>query len=180
MHGLKGDWKKLERDLKRFPNLLGDNIKLATEKNAISARDAVKKLIRHGLPEWPPLKPATIARKGSSRPLIDHGDLMNSVIARKILKNSFFIGVPRNARRKSTRNVELAGRGGVMRQSQSSLFNIARVHEFGAPNAGIPARPFIVPAFDARLLRKLMARWRNAVRMTARGRKYSELKGILN
>lgn len=180
MHGLKGDWKKLERDLKRFPRLFNENITLATKKNALSARDAIKLVINRGLPDWPPLKLATIRRKGSSKPLIDHGDLMNSVIAREIRKNSFFIGVPRNVRRKTTRNIALAERRGVMQQNQSSLFNIAKVHEFGAPKAGIPARPFIVPAFDERLLRKMMARWRNAVRMTARGRKYSELRGILN
>ena len=41
--------------------------------------NAIKKKITSGDPAWPPLKDATIARKGSSRPLIDTGQLRASI-----------------------------------------------------------------------------------------------------
>lgn len=50
----------------------------ALEKLGLWAQTAVKKKITGGdIP--PPLAPATIARKGSSKPLVDTGQLVNSI-----------------------------------------------------------------------------------------------------
>ena len=68
----------------------------------------------------PPLKPATIAAKGSSTPLIDTGQLYGQI----------------------THEVESDGRSvkvGVI----GSRASIAAVHEFGAPSKNIPERSFI-------------------------------------
>lgn len=86
---------------------------------------------------WKPIKPATKKRKRSSKPLIDSGQLRNSV---QIVErgDSVFVGVPSFARRKD---------GGP-------LVSIAAVHEYGKkiaityPFAGIviidiPERSFI-------------------------------------
>ena len=47
------------------------------EKAGMLGRDAVKNYIRQGVP--PPNSPVTIARKGSSTPLIDTGSMLNSI-----------------------------------------------------------------------------------------------------
>ena len=47
------------------------------EKAGMLGRDAVKNYIRQGIP--PPNSPATVARKGSSTPLIDTGSMLNSI-----------------------------------------------------------------------------------------------------
>jgi phage gpG-like protein len=63
---------------------------------------------------WAPLKPDTKKRKGSSKPLIDTGDLRNSV-AVVDLGAQVFVGVPNLARN---------------RQGEA-LTSIAAVHEYG-------------------------------------------------
>jgi phage gpG-like protein len=70
----------------------------------------------------PVLKPVTIARKGSSKPLIDTGELIGQ-IDHRVSKNSVEVGV------------------------FGSRAKIARHHEFGAPRANIPERSFMRSAF---------------------------------
>lgn len=48
------------------------------EKAGMIGRDACKKYILES-GHFAPLKPATVARKGSSRPLIDTGSMLNSI-----------------------------------------------------------------------------------------------------
>jgi len=150
------DWDKLERDLKKFPDLLDRNIKKATKASAISARDHVKVYINLGGRDWPPLKEATIKRKGSSKPLIDHGDLLNSVVCKMITGYMFFVGVPRNVKKKNKKMV-----------------NIAAVHEYGAPDQNIPARPFIEPGLES-ATKSIINRYKIGLLSTLRGRLYND------
>jgi hypothetical protein len=114
---LFGDWD-------RAIHLLGNNpIKKALDlaRNQIGATGAsmVRKGIIDGAPGgttfWP-LHPKTIERKGSSKPLIDNGDLLGSVTHKLAENSDVWIGVRRGAR---------AGNG-------QDVVNIAEVHEFGA------------------------------------------------
>lgn len=59
---------KSKSDLERAAGLMAE-----------TAKAALKDTITTGRPEWPPLSAATIARKGSSKPLIDTGEMLNSV-----------------------------------------------------------------------------------------------------
>ena len=70
----------------------------------------------------PALKPKTIARKESSQPLIDKGELYGQIDHR-------------------------SGPGYVEVGVFGSRAAIARHHEFGAPKAGIPERSFMRSAF---------------------------------
>lgn len=58
----------------------------ALERAALRFEASVKARIRAHIP--PPLKPATIARKGSSTPLIDRGILLNAIRGRVKAKDS--------------------------------------------------------------------------------------------
>lgn len=66
--------------LKLAKLLLADKIDVDRAFNTLGAWavSAIKTTITQGKVE-PPLKPATIARKGSSKPLIDTGQLVNSI-----------------------------------------------------------------------------------------------------
>jgi len=113
---MTGDWGKGVGALAKFTSILQREAKQQTRKAGIVAADSVKKYIRNQPPQWPPLKAATIKRKGSSKMLIDHGDLINSITHQLVNPFSVFVGILRTAQRKS---------------DKSSLVNIARVHEFG-------------------------------------------------
>ena len=85
------------------------------------------------------LKAATLARrkrgKGSGKPtpLIDTGDMRNSVHPVVMDENTAFIGIRR---------------GEIGREGQD-LLDIAQVHEFGTVSKkSIPARPFLRPVVD--------------------------------
>lgn len=91
---------------------------------------------------WAPLKPSTIKRKGSSKPLIDTGQLRNSIVVIERGKE-IFIGISSKVQRP---------RGGP-------LVNIAAVHEYGSVIAQargskivlirIPQRSFLQATADA-------------------------------
>jgi phage gpG-like protein len=97
---------------------MGAACKQETREAGVLAVDAVKKYVRSQPPSWPPLKQATLDRKRSSRMLIDHGDLVNSITKELVNQGSVFIGVLRTAQRRK-------GRTG------KPLVDIARVHEYG-------------------------------------------------
>ena len=89
----------------------------------------VKEIIQRGRPDWPPLKPSTIRCKGSDKPLIDTGKLLNS-ITHKVEDDTVKVGV------------------------FGEYCIVAAVQEFGTNRAGrnrnvvIPARPYLRPTFD--------------------------------
>lgn len=122
-----GDWQKAYRILDGLNRQIRQNTSLATKANGVALRDAMKKKILVEQPsEWPPLKPATIARKGSSKMLVNHADLVNS-INDVTLGTMVFIGVPRTAKN----------------QDGEELVNIAAVQVFGSEKQGIPPRDFM-------------------------------------
>ncbi len=99
---------------------------------------------------------STIARKGSSKALIDTGFLINS-ITQKIMADKAFVGLLR----------------GTVNKDGESMVNIGAVMEYGAtinhPNGAtiiIPARPFLHP---------VMQKYRKEIEQNYR----AALKGIL-
>lgn len=169
MAGSTWGFKEAERRLREFARLAERNMNKASEGNAIKLRDAIKRTIRDGRPEWPALKQATIDRKGSSKPLIDKGDLMQSPDYAEVGSHGWFVGIPRNAKKKS-------GEG-----EKAELVNIAMAHEFGtgatSSRSGgsvviIPPRPFIMPTFE-RMKVKLTAEYREAIIDALKGRRYA-------
>lgn len=51
----------------------------AFELLGLQVADMVKATIRRSHPDWPPLAPKTVKRKGSDAPLIDTAQLLNSI-----------------------------------------------------------------------------------------------------
>ena len=152
---LFGDWDKAGALLTGMHALMSKNLEFATKKNAVTLRDTMKKTINAGRPEWPPLQPKTIARKGSSKPLIDTGDMRNSINDQMLESGGAFIGIPRAAKNR---------KGG-------DLVNIGAVHVYGSKTRNIPARDFILPAYNA-VREKMIGRYRDAVKAGLRGEAY--------
>lgn len=64
-----------------------DSAGVAFTKVVIKAKDDIKKKILKSDNKWKPLKDSTIKKKGSSRPLIDKGFLINSIKYKIALKD---------------------------------------------------------------------------------------------
>jgi len=121
--GLEGDWDKLNGLLD--PARMKAKLDVAAKKVGVHGASAVKRGIVSGAPggeKFAPLSPVTIAHKGSSKPLIDKGDLVGSVTYATPDTNTVFIGVRKSAK----------GKDGV------GLANVAAVHEFGCT---VPVTP---------------------------------------
>lgn len=109
MSGLKGDWNQLDEILN--PAKIAAGVNQAAARVGNYGVSEVKRGIISGSPggeAFAPLSSFTIARKGSSKPLIDKGDLVGSITYQVIDSHNVFIGV-----------------------KKGDEANIAAVHEFG-------------------------------------------------
>ena len=133
MSGLTGDWGKINNILN--PAKLRKSIRQCAAKVGNYGVSEVKKGIQSGAPagqNFEPLQALTVWTKGSSKPLIDHGDLLGSVNYQVFNDNDgVFIGVKKGAKRKD-------GKDAVQ---------IAAVHEFGCT---IPVTDKMRRAFAAK------------------------------
>lgn len=76
---LTGDWKKLEKLLTvpYFTKTLMRNMEIATKRICLMYRSDVRGSIKGGM--YNPNAPMTAEIKGSKKPLVDDGDLCNSI-----------------------------------------------------------------------------------------------------
>lgn len=117
------------RDEDRTPEFLNDmqnKIEKTLRLAGSYLEGKIKEKITNTDPEWPPLKPETIKRKGSSKPLIDTGKLRNSIV----------------------HNVELEKKRVLVGVFSQDVATYAAVHEFGAPRRNIPQRSYLRKTFD--------------------------------
>lgn len=124
-HGIAGQIRKM-------PRIIKNSMELALTKEATALVRAMRAGIRRQAPAgqaFKPLAASTIAMKGSSKALIDKGDLIASIATRNLAlaRRSIarFVGVHRTALGKDGRN----------------LANIAEIHEFGTKPYTIPVTP---------------------------------------
>lgn len=109
MSKLSGDWSRLDEILN--PSRIAAGVKQAASRVGNYGASEVKKGIVSSAPggqKFVPNSPMTIARKGSSKPLIDNGDLVGSITYQVIDADNVFVGV-----------------------KKGNEANIAAVHEFG-------------------------------------------------
>ena len=152
---LTGEWKKADKLFRQLPGIMQSNLALATAKSAKRCEKYMVKGIAQTRPEWDPLKPETIRRKGSSKPLVDHGDLMGNITSKKIMPATHFVGVLRTAKNKKG----------------DKLVDIGAVHEYGTHNGTIPPRPFIRPGLEES--KDDTAKFhKDAIRASLRGKQY--------
>lgn len=115
---------------------IGDAVSEATGQLAHDLRKTIVTGVRKQSPggvAFKPLAASTIEAKGSSKALIDKGDLIRSINVTSLGKYAYFVGVHRE----------------VMAKDGQPMVNIAEVHEFGTRDGRIPARPYLVPSYNA-------------------------------
>jgi hypothetical protein len=181
---------------RRFEAVVKRNMERATELNAHLAQAAVRRAIRNGT--YAPNASLTIAIKGSSKPLVDHGSgLFQAVTTQKVDATSIFVGVLRSDEQYNialaihdgaTIGVTPAMRGLFFVLWQASEGAIApselsgRAAELWERMPGdwrplkpstsaiiIPARPFLVEAFaDGNLRRQAQRNWERALQRAMR------------
>jgi phage gpG-like protein len=138
---LTGPWKRTSVALRTAESRLKKLSERLLLKEAQYLRKKIVQGIRKQAPggkAFVPLKRTTIERRqrggfGGTKALIVTGDMRNAIKVSKLNNGAVFVGILRSARSK----------GG------SILVNIAAIHEYGAPKAKIPARPFMRPTFEA-------------------------------
>lgn len=122
LNGFKETVSGLQRLRANMPKAVRHGIK----KEAMRLKMTIKNGIRRGAPGGKPFKPlaeSTIRMKGSTKPLINHGDLLRSIRVHTLSDGmSAFVGVHRT---------EVTKDGG-------SMVNIAEIHEFGTKPFNIP------------------------------------------
>ena len=146
-----GKWLKLKRIMERYDRNLRRNATVALYRAGLELEGIIKSRIIDGR-DMSPLHPFTIAMKGSSKPLIDEGDLLGSVGFRFVELDTVFVGVHRKAadgtdiaaiheREEGTRirvtpkmRAFLHAHGLHLKPSTTELF--------------IPRRPFVKPAYE--------------------------------
>ncbi len=138
--------KELERKLEKIANL---RVERALRKAAAHLEGKVKEKITEGIP--PPLRETTIARKGSSKPLIDTGTLRAS-ITHKVKGDVAKVGlfgdyIDRKERTVRTKTGKIVKRSAEDRTEEQNVL-IGLIHEFGAPRANIPERSFLRSTFE--------------------------------
>lgn len=119
---LIGDWAKAQVIFKNIDERFKAAYRLALNQVGLKAERALKEGITSSAPggqAYAPNHPFTIARKGSSKPLINHGDLRNSIRSRRT-GESIFVGIHRMARNREGQPV----------------VNLAMIHEFGDGRGG--------------------------------------------
>lgn len=89
--------------------------------------DEMKRTIDEELEPWPALSPRTIALKGNDKKLIDDSTMRDSITYKNEGK---YVTV------------------GIHNDAPQDRAKIALIHEHGAPEAHIPARPFIWPTWE--------------------------------
>lgn len=148
--GRDGDWEKLARIMGEFDERLHRNAAKTLRRAGEELASDIRTRILDSR-DMKPLHGFTVEAKGSSKPLIDDGDLLGSVGMRFIEELAVFVGVHRRAedgtdvaaiheREEGTRvpvtpamRAFLHARGFHLKPETTELF--------------IPGRPFVKPAY---------------------------------
>lgn len=119
---LKGDWRTAKEVLAAGPKEIDAALTMAVSALAEYYVGKIKRKMGNNLP--PPNSPLTLLFKGSSKTLVNNGDLRNSVTAVDgDSRYSKFIGIPRTVR--TSKGKPTRGDGGKFTQAPKSAATIA-------------------------------------------------------
>lgn len=80
-------------DNKAFGRRLARNVRRATKLNALAAVKTMRDVVQNG--SFKANAPLTVAIKGSSKPLVESGDMFQSITTEKLDDDHYFVGVLR-------------------------------------------------------------------------------------
>ena len=146
MSELSGDWSRLDQILD--PSRIAAGVKQAAERVGNYGASEVKKGIVSGVPggqTFAPLSPVTVARKGSSKPLVDKGDLVGSITYQVIDANNVFVGVKKGKEHNIAAVHEFGCTISVTPKMRAYLHHQGIHLKASTQYIHIPARPFLRP-----------------------------------
>ncbi|NSW82528.1 MAG: phage virion morphogenesis protein [Syntrophothermus sp.] len=118
-----GEWAKTKAFLSRLDKEYQKAYRTGLQRVGQAAVGSLKRGMTEGAPggkKYAPNHPFTIAQKKSSKPLIRHGDLRDSINYQVVDGATVFVGVKRTAKNKEGQ----------------ALVNIAAIHELGNGEGG--------------------------------------------
>lgn len=117
---LTGDWQKFARHISTLDQRIDASVVAETGKIA----KAFEKFWVTGIKQKSfgllPNTPKTAEAKGSTTPLINHGDLVNSIRAQRMQEKVWFTGIHKSAKRRSESG-----------SYQNALISVAEIMEYG-------------------------------------------------
>ena len=146
MSELIGNWDKIASLFNS--SALNSFLHKAAERVGNEGRSMVIQGIKSGAPggmPFKPLSPVTIANKGSSKPLINHGDLIGSVTYEVLDNNHVFIGVKKGQEANIAAVHEFGCTIRVTQKMRAYLHHNGIHLKTSTQYIHIPARPFLRP-----------------------------------
>ena len=146
MSNLSGDWSRLDQILD--PSRIAAGVKQVAARVGNYGASEVKKGIVSGAPggqKFVPNSPMTVARKCSSKPLIDKGDLVGSIAYQVIDANNVFVGVKKGKEVNIAAVHEFGCTIGVTPKMRAYLHHQGIHLRASTQYIHIPARPFLRP-----------------------------------
>ena len=142
LSGLTGKWMAVQRTLEHAVKKSHATCHRALVREAAYlARDMKKNIVQSGKltgKQFTPNAKATVDKKGTSKPLIEHGDLLNAIASHKIATDKILVGIPGDKRAKKRTDGEI-----------DIIAVYAKLNEYGGMqrtrtgNVWIPPRPFV-------------------------------------
>jgi len=162
--------RKLESLKRRLPGAISQAIGYEATVLAGDIRRGIRNQAPGGR-RFRPLAESTKKRKGSSKALIDHGDLLRSIKAEQFqrdkLESAYFVGVNKHVKTRDGKEMwniaEIHEKGSkkftirITPKLRRFWFAMFKAGVFSAPlkrrrtiieHPGVPARPFLQPSFD--------------------------------
>jgi hypothetical protein len=172
--------------LPKFRRRFKKQVRKATRKNGLIAEGAIKQQIASG-DGMKPNSPLTEALKGSSRPLVDTGELQKSITHKLTAFDEVIIGVLRRVQKRNPKTGKVDNLQDIaailhngatisvtpaMRRLFFALSNeIPEVKPLSPKTTVIviPARPFLLAAFSPKFVAKYRRNWEEAIERAFRG-----------
>lgn len=143
---LDGRWDKTRGTLRRAARTGRARLRQALLREAATLAGTIKEnIVQSGSLVGRPFKPnapATVKRKKRSKPLIHHGDLLNSIGAHKLNPDTVLVGIAGDAQAKNGKMGDY-----IARYARANEYGAVRTTRGGTP-VWIPARPFIRPVLE--------------------------------
>jgi len=145
---LKGDWKKLESKLGVQTKQIERIVSRALKRAGYEYRAEVRRRIKEA--EYEPNSPLTVLLKKSSIPLVEHGDLLQSISVGLEKWNEVVVGVLRTHEKANV--AAILHSGATIRVTKKMRTYFATVLKVTPPKVGrvlrIPARPFLTKPLE--------------------------------
>jgi len=137
-----GEWKKANRIIralqKNLNQLSADGLEYLGKFYEAEVKEGIESQQPGGMP-FAELAPATSARKGSEKALIEHNDMMMGVTSEMMHGTAVFVGGLRQEEHEA---------------SGKPMANLMQIHEEGTDDGVIPPRPFLEPIISSGTIRK--------------------------